>query len=544
MNKHYQHDVLVIGSGAAGLTLALQLDSQLQVAIICKGDLNEGSTYYAQGGIAAVLDNRDSIDSHVEDTLTAGDNLCHLDTVQFTVEHSRKAIDWLVDQGVKFSRNTDEQKSFHLTKEGGHSQRRIIHTADATGREVSITLTQQAINADNIELYIQRVAVDLIVKEGRCQGAYVLDRKNDHVDLFKARFVVLATGGASKAYLYTSNPDGASGDGIAMAWRAGCRVANMEFNQFHPTCLYHPQAKSFLITEAIRGEGGKLLLPNGERFMTRFDKRGELAPRDVVARAIDHEMKRLGSDCVYLDISHRSADFLLNHFPTVKARCLELGIDICRDPIPVVPAAHYTCGGVMVDTHGCTDIDNLYAIGETSFTGLHGANRMASNSLLECMVYGSSAAKDILAKQASVPASSAVADWDESQVTNSDEDVVISHNWDELRRFMWDYVGIVRTDKRLQRALRRAELLQQEISEYYRNYKVSNDLLELRNLAMVAELIIRSAMSRKESRGLHYTLDYPEVLPEAKDTILIPNAGRSSLVPTGNATLSIVSTLP
>ncbi len=523
MSKHFQHDVLVIGSGAAGLTLALQLPPELQIAVLCKGDLNEGSTFYAQGGIAAVLDSRDSIDSHVADTLAAGANLCHQDAVKFTVEHSRETVDWLVHQGVQFSRNTDKQNSFHLTKEGGHSQRRIIHAADATGRAVSETLTKQAINADNIHCYSQRVAIDLIVKQGRCQGAYVLDRKSDHVDLFQAKFVVLATGGASKAYLYTSNPDGASGDGIAMAWRAGCRVANLEFNQFHPTCLYHSQAKSFLITEAIRGEGGKLLLANGERFMERYDPRGELAPRDIVARAIDHEMKRLGSDCVYLDISHKSPDFLLNHFPTVKARCLELGIDITRDPIPVVPAAHYTCGGVMVDNNGGTDIPNLYAIGETSFTGLHGANRMASNSLLECMVYGSSAAKHIINQLTDTPAPIPAPDWDESKVTNSDEDVVISHNWDELRRFMWDYVGIVRTDKRLQRALRRAELLQQEISEYYRNYKVTNDLLELRNLAKVSELIIRSAMSRKESRGLHYTLDYPDLLPEAHDTILDPN---------------------
>lgn len=522
MNKHHLHDVLVIGSGASGLTLALQLDKTLDVAVICKGDLHEGSTYYAQGGIAAVLDNRDSIDSHVADTLNAGANLCHPDAVEFTVSHSRETVDWLVEQGVEFSRNTDPQHSFHLTKEGGHSQRRIIHAADATGMAVSTTLTQRAEEATNIDIFEHHVAVDLTVVEQRCQGAYVLNRKSGHVDLFQARFVVLATGGASKAYLYTSNPDGASGDGIAMAWRAGCRVANMEFNQFHPTCLYHSQAKSFLITEAIRGEGGKLLLANGERFMQRFDKRGELAPRDIVARAIDHEMKRLGSDCVYLDISHKSAHFLLNHFPTVKARCLELGIDIARDPIPVVPAAHYTCGGVMVDNYGRTDISNLYAIGETSFTGLHGANRMASNSLLECMVYGSSAAGDIMSKQANCRPPQVMPNWDESQVTNSDEDVVISHNWDELRRFMWDYVGIVRTDKRLQRALRRAELLQQEINEYYRNYKVTNDLLELRNLAKVAELIIRSAMARKESRGLHYTLDYPDLLPEAKDTVLTP----------------------
>jgi L-aspartate oxidase len=524
MSKHFQHDVLIIGSGAAGLSLALELPSTTKIAMICKGDLIEGSTYWAQGGIAAVLDKDDSVESHLEDTLNSGGNLCHADAVRFTVENSRATIDWLVDQGVEFSRNTDEQQSLHLTKEGGHSQRRIVHAADATGRAVSETLTQRALEADNIHIFSQRLAINLITAEGRCQGAYVLNGDSDHVDVFQAKFIALATGGASKAYLYTSNPDGASGDGIAMAWRAGCSVANMEFNQFHPTCLYHPQAKSFLITEAIRGEGGKLLLPNGERFMDRYDKRGELAPRDIVARAIDHEMKRLGSDCVYLDISHKSPDFLLHHFPTVKARCLELGIDITRDPIPVVPAAHYTCGGVMVDTNGCTDIPNLYAIGETSFTGLHGANRMASNSLLECMVYGHSAARDITAKLTSAAAPLAAADWDESQVTDSDEDVVISHNWDELRRFMWDYVGIVRTDKRLQRALRRAELLQQEINDYYSNYKVSNDLIELRNLATVAELIIRSAISRKESRGLHYTLDYPDGLPEALDTILRPNA--------------------
>ncbi len=522
MSQQFQHDVLVIGSGAAGLTLALQLGKNLKVAVISKGAVNQGSTYWAQGGIAAVLDDEDSIEAHVEDTLVAGANLCHPDAVTFTVENSRDTINWLVQEGVEFSRNADKEQSFHLTKEGGHSKRRIIHSADATGRAVSETLTLRAIEAENIEIFEHRVAIDLIKNEKRCQGVYVLDRSTGHVDLFRAKFVVLATGGASKAYLYTSNPDGSSGDGIAMAWRAGCRVANMEFNQFHPTCLYHSQAKSFLITEAIRGEGGKLLLPNGERFMDRYDSRGELAPRDIVARAIDHEMKRLGSDCVYLDISHKSPEFLLHHFPTVKARCLELGIDITRDPIPVVPAAHYTCGGVMVDSNGCTDLANLYAIGETSFTGLHGANRMASNSLLECMVYGSSAARHIMGRVTVTPNPLPAPKWDESQVTDSDEDVVISHNWDELRRFMWDYVGIVRTDKRLERALRRAELLQQEISEYYRNYKVTNDLLELRNLAKVAELIIRSAMSRKESRGLHYTLDYPKTLDVALDTVLEP----------------------
>lgn len=530
MSSTNRHDVLIIGTGAAGLTAALHLAPRARVAVICKGDVNQGSTWWAQGGIAAVIDANDTVETHIADTLAAGAGLCHEDAVRFTVEHSRESIEWLVDQGVQFDRIT-EDSGFHLTREGGHSHRRIIHSADATGREVSETLTQRALNTPNIEIFTQRVAVDLIVRDGRCQGAYVLNRDTGRVEVFQSGFTVLATGGASKVYLYTTNPDGATGDGIAMAWRAGCRVANLEFNQFHPTCLYHPKAKSFLITEAIRGEGGVLLLPNGERFMPRFDPRAELAPRDIVARAIDHEMKRLGLDCVYLDISHKSPDFLLHHFPTIKARCLELGIDITRDPIPVVPAAHYTCGGVMVDSRGRTDVRNLYAIGETSFTGLHGANRMASNSLLECIVYGRSSAASILRELPEAPPPITAPPWDESQVTNSDEDVVISHNWEELRRSMWDYVGIVRTDKRLQRAQRRAELLQQEIAEYYSNYKVSNDLLELRNLAMVAELIIRSAQQRKESRGLHYTLDYPALDPTARDTILTPknyapNTGR------------------
>ena len=532
MSEYFSHDVLVIGSGAAGLTLALQLaEHGTRVAIVSKGQLNQGSTYWAQGGIAAVLDDKDSVDAHVQDTLDAGGQLCHEDTVRFTVENSTASIQWLLAQGVRFSRYETDRAEFHLTREGGHSHRRIIHAADATGRALSETLSLNAQQHPNIQLFTRHVAVDLISKrkhtgdkskDKRCHGAYVLDRDSGHVKLFHAKITVLATGGANKAYLYTSNPDGASGDGIAMAWRAGCRVANMEFNQFHPTCLYHPKAKSFLITEAIRGEGGILLNPDGERFMPRYDERGELAPRDVVARAIDHEMKRLGVDCVYLDISHKSPEFLLEHFPTIKARCLELSIDISREPIPVVPAAHYTCGGVMTDKHGHTDIQGLYAIGETAFTGLHGANRLASNSLLECVVYGSAAAADILQILPNLNPPPQAPHWDESQVTDSDEDVVISHNWDELRRFMWDYVGIVRTNKRLQRALNRVGLLQQEIAEYYSNYKVSNDLLELRNLAMVSELIIRSAMDRKESRGLHYTLDYPNQLPSAHDTILTP----------------------
>ena len=527
-SKQYEHDVLIIGSGAAGLSLALHLPGHYRIALISKADLKQGSTYWAQGGMAAVLHTRDTVDSHVQDTLNAGDGLCQREAVEFTVRNSRRCVEWLIEQGVDFDLREDSVDQsgpeFHLTMEGGHSHRRIVHAADATGRAISEVLIEKALAADNIEIFTHRVAVDLITNDGHCQGAYILDRQSDHVDLFQARSVVLATGGASKVYLYTSNPDGASGDGIAMAWRAGCRVANLEFNQFHPTCLYHPKAKSFLISEAIRGEGGKLLLPDGSRFMQRFDERGELASRDIVARAIDHEMKRLGADCVFLDISHKSKDFLQTHFPNIMARSAELGIDISAEPIPVVPAAHYTCGGVVVDTNGCTDVSGLYAIGETSSTGLHGANRMASNSLLECIVYAESAASHIEQTLHTAPALSSAPAWDESQVTNSDEDVVISHNWDELRRFMWDYVGIVRTDKRLQRAQHRAQLLQAEIAEYYSNYKVGNDLLELRNLAMVAELMIRCAISRKESRGLHYTLDYPELLPQAVDTILQPSA--------------------
>ena len=533
MPPQHSTDVLVIGSGAAGLTLALQLAGKAQITILSKAGLEEGCTLHAQGGVAAVLDEQDSIESHVEDTLNAGAGLCDPGVVQYVVEHSREAIETLIAEGVAFTREhqPDGGNDYHLTREGGHSHRRVIHAADATGNAIERTLLGDAGAHPNITLHDNHIAIDLITRDkvgqdgdNRVLGAYVLNRHSGHVEVFRARYVVLASGGASKVYLYTSNPDLSTGDGIAMAWRAGCRVANMEFNQFHPTCLYHPQAKTFLITEAVRGEGGKLLLPDGSRFMQRFDPRQELAPRDIVARAIDHEMKRLGAECVYLDISHKPADFIKEHFPTVYARCLEYGFDMTREPIPVVPAAHYTCGGVMTDIHGRTDVPGLYAIGEVTFTGLHGANRMASNSLLECLVFGQSAARHIQTQLSSTQMPGELPLWDESRVTDSDEEVVVSHNWEELRHFMWDYVGIVRTDKRLQRAKRRVDLLSTEIAEYYGNFRVTNDLLELRNLVVVADLIIQSAMARKESRGLHYTLDYPEPDPSRapQNTVLIP----------------------
>ncbi len=531
MHDQQQHDILIIGSGAAGLSLALKLADNANVAVLSKEALSEGATLYAQGGVSAVLDEHDSIESHVQDTLIAGAGLCDTDVVRFVVEQAYQSIDWLVDLGVDFTRSDADSGTnspFHLHKEGGHSHRRIIHAADATGKAIETTLESRVRQHPNIHLYEHHIAVDLITtnklsKPGnRCLGAYVLDINNNNVMVFSAKNVILASGGAGKAYLYTSNPDGCTGDGIAMAWRAGCRIANMEFIQFHPTCLYHPMAKSFLISEALRGEGAKLVLEDGTPFMQRYDKREELAPRDVVARAIDYEMKRLGHDCVYLDISHKSAKFIEEHFPTINQRCLDLGIDMSKEPIPVVPAAHYTCGGVMINKDGETDISGLYAIGEVSCSGLHGANRMASNSLLECIVFAHAAAESIRKSLATSKFPGKLPEWDESRVTDSDEEVVVSHNWDEIRRFMWDYVGIVRTTKRLQRAQHRIELLKSEITEYYGNFTISKDLVELRNLAVVAELIIESALRRKESRGLHYSTDYPvaNIDDKAVNTIL------------------------
>ncbi len=516
-------DALIIGSGLAAFTTALHLAEERKVILLTKRGLPDGASQWAQGGIAAVISDEDSYASHVQDTLRAGAGLCDEAATRFVVEQSRAMVEWLIGLGVPFSR---EGGAFHLTREGGHSRRRVLHAQDATGRAVQTVLAKQVTSHPNITVLEHHLAIDLITgralgrSERQVFGAYVLDTVNGQVRTFAAGNTILATGGAGKVYLYTTNPDTATGDGIAMAWRAGCRVGNMEFIQFHPTCLYHPHAKSFLISEAVRGEGGVLKLPNGERFMTQHDPRGELAPRDIVARAIDFEMKKRGLDHVFLDISHQSAEFILAHFPTIYQRCREFGIDITREPIPVVPAAHYTCGGVATDRDARTDLANLYAVGEVAFTGLHGANRLASNSLLECLVFGRAAARHMLT---SAPASAqALPEWDESRVTDPDEEVVIAHNWAELRRFMWDYVGIVRTTKRLTRAARRIRLLQEEIDEYYRHFRVSHDLIELRNLVMTADLIVRSALLRHESRGLHYSRDYPDTMPVAGNTVLNP----------------------
>jgi len=527
------YDVLIIGSGLAGLSAALRLAPTRRVALVTKQELLDGASAWAQGGIAAVLDSTDSVESHVRDTHVAGAGLCHDDAVRFVVERGRQSVEWLMAQGVPFTREDGTQDGLHLTQEGGHSHRRIVHAADATGRAVQKTLVGQVKSHPNIEVLQHHIAVDLITNrklgrggEDRVWGAYVLDKDAGRVKTIAARQTILATGGAGKVYLYTTNPDTATGDGVAMGWRAGCAVANMEFIQFHPTCLYHPHAKSFLISEAVRGEGGLLRLPDGERFMPRHDPRAELAPRDIVARAIDFELKRLGLDCVYLDITHKGPEFIRHHFPTIYERCLEFGIDITKDPIPVVPAAHYTCGGLVADLHGCATLPGLYALGEVASSGLHGANRLASNSLLECLVFAEAATKHILG-QGPTPVPK-LPDWDESRVTDADEEVIIAHTWEELRRFMWNYVGIVRTTKRLERARHRIQLLQEEIDEFYSSFRVSNDLLELRNLVTTAELIVRSALARKESRGLHYSRDFPETLPEARDTVIIPGVAAAA----------------
>ncbi len=529
MTSSTDFDVLIVGSGLAGLSAALHLAPTHRVAILTKRAMADGSSGWAQGGIAAVLGEGDTFASHVDDTLVAGAGLSDPEATRFVVEHAPESIAWLRELGVPFSQ---EDGHLHLTREGGHSARRIVHVTDATGAAVQRTLIEHVRRTPNITLLEHHMLVDLITgkKRGmplnRCLGFYALDEQTDQVRAFRAPHTILATGGAGKTYLYTTNPDTATGDGIAAAWRAGCRVTNMEFIQFHPTCLYHPHVKSFLITEAVRGEGGRLLLPPsagvaaGTRFMPQHDPRAELAPRDIVARAIDFEMKKHGVDCVHLDISHQPEAFVREHFPNIYARCLELGIDITREPIPVVPAAHYTCGGIHTDLHGRTDLPGLHAIGETAYTGLHGANRLASNSLVECMVFARSAASDILTTP--LPQPPVPPEWDESRVTDADESVVISHNWDELRRFMWDYVGIVRTNKRLERAMHRIALLQSEIHEFYANFHVTRDLLELRNLVQVAELIVRSAQSRHESRGLHFSRDYPGLLPDPRPTTLVP----------------------
>lgn len=523
----HHYDVLIIGSGLAAATLALSLPASMKVLVVTKKAPEDSSSYWAQGGIAAVMGADDSFDEHVRDTLVAGAGLCNESVVRRVVESAPDALRWLIDQGASFDLEGGE---YHLTREGGHSRRRVLHTADATGRAVLDILLARVRARANIRVLSQHIAIDLIADRqlGRdlngsrngVHGAYVLNAASGKVETISAGFTALATGGSGKVFLYTTNPDTATGDGVAMAWRAGCRVANLEFVQFHPTCLYHPHAKSFLITEAMRGEGALLRLPDGSRFMPEHDERAELAPRDVVARAIDLEMKKRGLDCVYLDITHKPAKFIVSHFPNIHARCRELGIDITREWIPIAPAAHYSCGGVMVDAAGRADAANLYVIGEASCTGLHGANRLASNSLLECLVYARAAATDIAAANPSCEFS--LPTWDESRVTDADEEIVIAHNWHELRRFMWDYVGIVRTTKRLERASHRIKLLNDEIDEYYRNFRVSNDLIELRNLVLTSELIVKSARARHESRGLHASRDYPGLLPEARDTVLSP----------------------
>ena len=519
-------DVVIVGTGLAGLATALRLADHRRILLVDKQSIGAGASDWAQGGIAAVVDPHDSVEAHVRDTLVAGAGLCDENATRYIIGHGAEAVHWLIGQGVAFTPDSGSEMGFHLTREGGHGTRRIFHAADSTGHVIQQTLREKVRAHPAITVLEQHMAVDLIILQGRCVGLYVQSVQNGPVTAISAGQVVLANGGAGKVYLYTTNPDCATGDGVAMAWRAGCRIANMEFIQFHPTCLYHPYAKSFLISEAVRGEGGLLKLPPsagaeaGRRFMPDHDERAELAPRDIVARSIDYEMKRLGLDYVHLDVSHLPAAFLHEHFPTIGARCREFGIDITSQPIPVVPAAHYTCGGIVTDTRGRTDVPGLYAAGEVGCTGLHGANRLASNSLLECVVVGRAVAEDILGQQA--PAIVPAIAWDDSRVRDSAEDVVIAHNWDELRRCMWNYVGVVRTTKRLERAQRSIDMLREEINEYYASFHVTRDLLELRNLVDVASLIVASALSRHESRGLHYSLDWPGTLAQAAPTVMAP----------------------
>lgn len=529
-----QFDVIIVGSGAAGLSAAITLARTHKVLVLAKGELASGSTSWAQGGIAAVLDAGDTFENHIEDTMVAGAGLNRKETVEFVVENAPAAIERLVEMGVPFNK---EEEALHLTREGGHSHRRIVHVDDATGWAVQEALQNTAAAHPNITLQPHMVAIDLIVDRHaetpdgskNVWGAYALDNETGHVETLISRATIMASGGAGRTYLFSTAPRGATGDGIAMAWRAGARVSNMEMMQFHPTCLYNLEVKNFLITEAVRGEGGHLKLPNdageeaGRRYMDRFDaERMELAPRDIVARANDHEIKRLGLDYVHLDISHKDPEFVKGHFPNIYDKLIGLGIDMTKEPIPVVPAQHYTCGGVLIDLNGRTDLPGLYAAGEVSESGLHGANRLASNSLLECFVFGDAAARDIANQWDSLPEPPAIKPWDESRVTDSDEEVVIKQTWTEIRRFMWNYVGIVRTTKRLERARNRINLLREEVEEYYSNFRVTQDLIELRNLIEVADLIVRSALSRRESRGLHSIADFPETLPEAQDTVLKP----------------------